>query len=1080
MDQSTKGLPESMGATKVLRVFTAWMIRVLLGALLFLVLVVAMILLVQPRLDLTPYREPIAHYLSGAVGRDVRLGGDLQLGLGRHVHFSASELSVANPAWAESEELFRIAEASAGLDLFGLLSGVIHLQDVVLRDAAAFLELSADGRRSWDLGAADAQDEVAEQRGSAWRLVIGDARAENVSLIYRDPAAARPLQVDIADWDQNHDAGMLVLDASAMVNELPLSLQGRIGPLESLIAGRNIDADLRAELDETVANIRGRFGDPQRLEDIEMEATVRGPSLADLLSALGIRYDQGGDIDLSFRVIDRERGLAWESSGHLGAIALDTQGEVARPLELNDLRLTLRAEGSDLSVVGRILGVPGLPEHAYRVQGDIERNENGLELRDVQLVTGESKLTLSGRLPRFPRFEQASTRLEIVMPKPAPFAGLIGSRLAGLGPLRAKASLVPQGEGLAVLDAAVDWGKNRLALNGPLGDYPDFHSTRIGFEASGPSLAALRAATGMPGLPDGAYRLAGRLTVDDAARLRLDLDEGIAGDLRLAARGFLGKFPQLGDADLSLSLRGPSLRDVMGGTFLPAQAFEMKTRLFGELRAPNIDTASVSVGGAKVEMTGKIATGPMMAGTDAQFSAQVPRLADWVPAGKDSAWGRDSYRLAGRVVSAKGLLRFDEVKIESESSQLKLGAKLRRTDKGFVVSDLRAQLPEGEISAELSVEQRDRPYIDLVATARGFDLGRFLAADEGQEAPPPDAAPEQRVIPDTPLSLGFLDAIDGRFRISGEALSYPDPAFQDKVLVRDLHLDANLGRNGLALERLRLSGDRGTVEINGKLAPAAQRVTVEGTLKASEFRIGTLARGKALEQLPQHELDLKLAARGRTYRELAASLNGSALLTGGSGRVANAGIDAAFGSFLGEVFAAINPAKKEEPFTQVVCTAAALRVSDGIVQLAPGFIIRTDKLDIAAAGAIDLNTERIDVQFRNTPRKGTGLSLGGLVHRFVKVGGSLAKPDLALDSGGALLSGGAAAATGGLSLIVQSLFDRMSSAAVDPCAAIVAGASAGAIKSPRGELLDALGRKIKDVPSAVIRPHPKADSPVTE
>jgi uncharacterized protein involved in outer membrane biogenesis len=594
-------------------------VRVFLGVLLILVVLTTAILLIQPRLDLTPFRGTIAQYLSVAMDREVRVGGDLRLGLGRHVHLDVSELSVANPAWAASAELFRATEASAGIDLLAVLSGVIRLHGVVLRDAEAHMEVSADGAHSWDLGAPNMPDEVE----AGWRLVIEDANAENVSLLYRNAPTARPMQLRIARLEQKNDAGMLLLDASATANELPIRLQGRIGPLQSLISGRDIEANLRGEL------------------------------------------------------------------------------------------------------------------------------------------------------------------------------------------------------------------------------------------------------------------------------------------------------------------------------------------------------------------------------------------------------------------------------------------------------------PAGEINVELGIEQRDRPHVGLVVTARGLDLGRLLAAEPVPEDSPPDgpeAAAGSNAIADTPLSLGWLDAMDGRFRLTGEALSYPDPAFPDKALVRDLHLDADLAKGRLLLNALRLSGDRGVVEMKGALTRKPPGVTAEGSLQASGVRYGILAKGKALEQLPKHELEVQLTASGQTYHELAASLEGWALLTGGSGEVANEGIDTALGSFLGQLLTTINPPSKRDSTTKVVCSAAALQFSSGVVRLVPGFVTRTEELDIEAAGTIDLNTERIEVRFKTTPRKGFGLSAGGVVNRIAKVAGTLAEPDLVLDSEAALATGTAAAATGGLSFIFSSLIDTMSSATTNPCDQVVAAATPGAAKSPPDDPPAAPKETPKDVP----------------
>ncbi|MGD8588892.1 MAG: AsmA-like C-terminal region-containing protein, partial [Chromatiales bacterium] len=205
------------------------------------------------------------------------------------------------------------------------------------------------------------------------------------------------------------------------------------------------------------------------------------------------------------------------------------------------------------------------------------------------------------------------------------------------------------------------------------------------------------------------------------------------------------------------------------------------------------------------------------------------------------------------------------------------------------------------------------------------------------------------------------------------------------------------------------------------------------------LRLGLLEVGEALEQLPAHELEMQFTAQGQTYQKLASSLNGDFHLAGGRGRTINAGLDKTLGDFFGELSTTINPFIKQEKYTQIECTAASLKMKDGVVLLDPGFVIRTDKIDISAIGRIDLHDESVDVHFKNTPRRGLGLSAAGLINPFIKVGGKLASPHIELDAPRALVSGTAAVATSGLSLLLGSLIDRVSSAN-NPCKQVIINA----------------------------------------
>ena len=80
--------------------------------------------------------------------------------------------------------------------------------------------------------------------------------------------------------------------------------------------------------------------------------------------------------------------------------------------------------------------------------------------------------------------------------------------------------------------------------------------------------------------------------------------------------------------------------------------------------------------------------------------------------------------------------------------------------------------------------------------------------------------------------------------------------------------------------------------------------------------------------------------------------------------------------------------------------------------------------------------EKIDVNFRTETRKAVDISASELFSPYVKLSGTLAKPSVALDAQGTLLSGGAAYLTGGLSILAKKALDQLGSTQ-DPCTDIL-------------------------------------------
>ena len=101
----------------------------------------------------------------------------------------------------------------------------------------------------------------------------------------------------------------------------------------------------------------------------------------------------------------------------------------------------------------------------------------------------------------------------------------------------------------------------------------------------------------------------------------------------------------------------------------------------------------------------------------------------------------------------------------------------------------------------------------------------------------------------------------------------------------------------------------------------------------------------------------------------------------------------------------------------------------------------------------------MDMNIRTTPKRGLSISAGEIINPYVKVVGTLAEPRLAVDETGVLLSGGAAVATGGLSVLARAAWSRLSRAQ-DPCRELAA------------EGREALGDRFPDLTVTIKEPPP--------
>ena len=182
------------------------------------------------------------------------------------------------------------------------------------------------------------------------------------------------------------------------------------------------------------------------------------------------------------------------------------------------------------------------------------------------------------------------------------------------------------------------------------------------------------------------------------------------------------------------------------------------------------------------------------------------------------------------------------------------------------------------------------------------------------------------------------------------------------------------------------------------------------------------------------DIDMNLQSTGADLRTLAGNLDGMILLSARGGRVTNSPwVNRLYGDLLSEILNTINPFRSSDPYTDFECVVVPLLFDNGSMSAAPNIFVSTNKIRIAANPSINLKTEDMRVGVRTTPRRALSVSMGELVNPYVQVVGTLAAPRLAVDEKGVLITGGAAVATGGLTLIARGLWDRLNRSG-DACA----------------------------------------------
>jgi hypothetical protein len=175
---------------------------------------------------------------------------------------------------------------------------------------------------------------------------------------------------------------------------------------------------------------------------------------------------------------------------------------------------------------------------------------------------------------------------------------------------------------------------------------------------------------------------------------------------------------------------------------------------------------------------------------------------------------------------------------------------------------------------------------------------------------------------------------------------------------------------------------------------------------------------------PPIDLNVRLEMLGSSPHAFATSANGLVQVVIGKGVMDNEALDLVSADILLTLLNAFNPFAKEDAVTELQCGVLAVDIENGLATLEP-MALQSDKMTMLGKGKIDLNTEKIDLQWVTKPRKGIGLSASMITNPYIKLGGTLSNPSLQLKGVEAVASTGVAVATLGISLVAKGMLDRI-------------------------------------------------------
>lgn len=567
-------------------------------------------------------------------------------------------------------------------------------------------------------------------------------------------------------------------------------------------------------------------------------------------------------------------------------------------------------------------------------------------------------------------------------------------RLAGrLGPARALAA----GAGIGV-DLNAGLGNVDLDIDGSIGDLADASGIDLKAVASSDDVTKILKHFAVDLPLSGALHLETTVTSVEAGT-RLSVDARV-GEIAASAAGTQQ------DNTVSFEAAVPSL-DKVGETFqvagLPAENLAVDGRIVVSSETTRLHDIKARLGEAELKLDGSIGTATDSA---AQFviNAKGPSLA-----GLNTGLPAIPFTAAMTASVAPEALALDDIEATFGASDLAGSIEVATGDKTAVAGRFKSK------------------HLDLTPFAGDSEEQN---ADKATAEAERDTPQSKYVFVEEPLPFEELKKTDIDIEADIDRFTL------DRTVLLDVVTTVDLKDGDLRFSNRFRGPEGGKSSSDISLSNGGKSATLDVNVNMRDVHLNLMS-GEAADvaRVPPVGITVAFKANGASPRALASSANGRVLVTQGKGRIQNNLVGRVSGDLFAQLFKALNPFSKDEEFTVLDCTIVALDIKSGKADI-DALYSQGEKIKIVGGGDIDLNTEKLNIEFNTKPRKGVGVSADMFVTPFVKVVGTLASPTIGVDKKGALLAG-ATVATGGLALLAKGVADR-AAGETDRCAEILA------------------------------------------
>ena len=624
-------------------------------------------------------RSTVERLATRALGRELKIAGPVKVSFSLTPRVTAADLRLANAPWGSEPWMVQVERATVVVDLFSLRSGPPLVHELEVETARLLLEENGVGGRNWVFAAeatSGGPHQAPPPKGPP--VVFEHVAIRGLEITLRSPAQASPAALGIRETEARLDAATRMIDfrGAGRFNQSQWEISGRLGTLENLFEGRDLEFALNSRIDASNLEARGRIRDPQVLRQSELEVSLNGADIVGALKTFGLKSPLSGPFQLRGRFAPSKGGIGADVTATVGTVTAKVQGELGAGSSLGAFRFDVEATGTDASVVGSWINVQGIPAQPFALSGQVRRKEGRLHLERIRTRVGPISLAVAGLLGMPPDFIGTDLTVRGTGPDLSDLSKLTTVPLP-TGRFEVTGRFLRRADGLGIDAVELQFRRTVVHAAGNIGEPPDCAKLDLTADVVGPDLAVFSRLLSV-NLPHAPFAVHGRVARAQGG-LEIEVVEGRVEDGPVSGRGHLVFANRLEGTAFRLRVAGPDLAktaSLIGLHGAPAEPFELEGQLRLGPGRYELKDVEGSVGRVSVGLNGHINARSALRGTSLSCRARGPALSELAAWGLPPNLPAEPFSVVGSLQIDRGVYQAHGVVAKAGSDRLNLDGTL--------------------------------------------------------------------------------------------------------------------------------------------------------------------------------------------------------------------------------------------------------------------------------------------------------------------------------------------------------------------------------------------------------------------